>query len=471
MKIALVLEGSYPYVSGGVSSWVNQIITELSEHRFIIVSIMPSRSKLGPMQYTLPDNVIDVRTLFLEDYLEENPLAGPREPRFSAREAQEVERFFRFDPGLDWSVALSALSDPRKAGRFSAFFKSRYFWDVLHRRYETHFGREAFNPFFWTLRSMYMPLVHLMQQPLPEADVYHAVSTGYAGLIAMVAKERFGCRILLTEHGIYAREREEEILQAKWVTGIYKRFWIDLFYFLAGGVYRHADLVLSLFDRNRRIQLELGSAEDRTFVIPNGVDPSRFDRPLQPHEEFHVGAVLRVVPIKDVKTLIRAFRLLRNVVDTAVLSLVGPTEEDPEYDRECRNLVRHLDLEPDVRFLGRQDVTELMPGFDVMVLSSLSEGQPLVILEAFAMGLPFIATDVGACKELIEGSHGETGSGAGFVVKPVSPYALFDAMLSIYQEPELGVAMGVNGKRRVLRDYTQEKMIASYREVYKAVGR
>lgn len=470
MKICLIMEGSYPYVPGGVSTWAHDLISGMPEHQFVILSIMPSSEDSKEYHYDLPTNVVEIRTVHLEDYLQVPPDTRPREPRFDSRERQAVRQFLRFDRHVDFETVLKAIGDRERAGTISQFFKSRFFWQSLVDQYETHYSREEFNPFFWTLRSMYMPLVHLMQHPSLEADVYHAVSTGYAGLLAMVGKFTYRKPMVLTEHGIYAREREEEILQAKWVTGVYKRFWIDLFYFLSVGAYRHADLVLSLFERNRQIQLELGADQEKTWVVSNGVDFERFDRLLEEHEGFHVGAVLRVVPIKDVKTLLKAFRLLKNMVPDARLSVVGPYDEDPEYFRECRNMVERLGLSEAVVFTGRQDVVKMMPTMDVMVLSSLSEGQPLVMLEGFAMRIPFVVTDVGACRELIEGKDDGIGH-AGRVVTPVSPYELFEALLELHQDPALRRQMGHNGRRRVEKDYTHTQWLAQYRGIYQLMER
>ncbi len=471
MKIALFAEGSYPYVSGGVSSWINQLVNRMKEHEFIIISIMPSRDEPHEYKYDIPDNITDIKTLYLNDYLNSDPGAKPHEPRFSKAEALQVEKFFKFEQDIYWEEALTALSDPHKLGDYVGFFKSRYFWDMISKYYKEHYNKEEFNLFFWTLRSMFIPLINLMQNDIPEADLYHSVSTGYAGILSLMTKFKYKKPLILTEHGVYSREREEEIIQAKWVTGIYKRFWIDLFYFLSMAVYKHADQTISLFERNREIQLELGSQTDRTFVISNGVDIKRFTIDKEPHEKFILGAILRVVPIKDVKTLIRSFRLIKNVIEDSVLYMIGPFDEDKEYYEECVKMVANMKLENDVIFTGRVDVKEYMKIIDVMVLSSISEGQPLVILEGLASGIPFVSTDVGACKELLEGKENETMGHAGIIVPPVSPYAIFDAVITLYQDESLRKQMGINGRQRIQEYYSEDQFIANYKEIYQKFGR
>ena len=91
---------------------------------------------------------------------------------------------------------------------------------------------------------------------------------------------------------------------------------------------------------------------------------------------------------------------------------MGPSDEEKEYAKECLELVELLGVE-DVIFTGKVDVTEYLGRMDMTILTSISEGQPLTILESFAAKKPVIATDVGNCRGLIYGegdSFGEAGS-------------------------------------------------------------
>ena len=109
-----------------------------------------------------------------------------------------------------------------------------------------------------------------------------------------------------------------------------------------------------------------------------------------------------MVPIKDLITFIRACdEALRSVeLDVRV---IGPMDEDGGYASRCRDLVARLGRTDQIRFLGPMPPAKIYPDLDVVVLTSFSEGQPLVILEAYACGVPVIATDVGACREMVEG--------------------------------------------------------------------
>ena len=111
----------------------------------------------------------------------------------------------------------------------------------------------------------------------------------------------------------------------------------------------------------------------------------------------------RVVPIKDIKTFIRSMRRIVNKLPEAQAWIAGPTDEDPNYVQECKNLVASLSLQDHVKFLGMQRIEDLMPLVGLVVLSSVSEALPLVILEAQASGVPVVSTDVGSCNQLING--------------------------------------------------------------------
>jgi len=334
MKVCLFVEGAYPYISGGVSSWINQLTKEMDDISFIIVSIMPSSKENNKYKYKINNNIEEIKTIYLDDYLNLDPLVKPKEPKLTQIEKNEIEKFFNFDKETNLEILLNIVNDKEKFGTSVEFFRSKFFWDLCVKIYNEKYNEEEFNSFFWTVRSMFLIFVNVVQSEIPEADIYHSVSTGYAGILGVLSKTKFKKPLILTEHGIYAREREEEIIKAKWVTGVYKKFWINLFYLLAIGTYKKADKVISLFEKNKEIQLELGSSNEGTVVIPNGVDIEKFSTKKIETETFNIGAILRIVPIKDVKTLIRSFKLVKDDVKEAKLYLIGSYDEDKKYYNE-----------------------------------------------------------------------------------------------------------------------------------------
>ena len=182
-----------------------------------------------------------------------------------------------------------------------------------------------------------------------------------------------------------------------------------------------------------------------------------------------VGLIGRVVPIKDVKTFIRAMRGVISAIPEAEAWVVGPEEEDPEYAQECHNLVLSLGLEGKVKFLGFRRIHELLPSLGMMVLTSISEAQPLVILEAWAAGTPVVSSDVGSCRELIEGAPGEDRELgiAGEVVAIADPQATARAIVELLNNPQRWHAAQAVGLERVNRFYTETLMLERYRTLYR----
>lgn len=469
MEIALILEGSYPYTTGGLSTWTNQLISSLEDHKFKIISIMPSRDKLLEHKYPLPSNVIEMQTLFLEDFLRLSPIKKKKSPKLSSEELNAIEQFLAFAQNVNWERATKTLADKQKIGNAVEFLKSETIWTYLLRVYEQDFAEQDFNRFFWAMISMYVPLINMLQQEGLQADIYHALSTGYAGLIGLVHKLKFNKPLMLTEHGIYAREREEEIINACWLEGGFKKMWIQFFYFISTGVYQYADLIISLFQKSRSIQMELGASSSKTLIIPNGVDPDLFNFSCETKKGVNIGAVLRIVPIKDIKTLIRAFKIVQDQLPYAKLFIIGSGEEDFAYYLECRQLVELLNLSDKIRFTGQVDIKEHLDYMDVLVLTSISEGQPLVMLEGMASGIPFVATDVGSCRELLEGFPDDQIGPAGIVTQPVSPEETAKAIITLLTNRESRRQMGLNARKRIEKYYTQEQFIDNYREAYASV--
>ena len=180
--------------------------------------------------------------------------------------------------------------------------------------------------------------------------------------------------------------------------------------------------------------------------------------------------MLRIAPIKDVKTLIHAFARLKDQVPEAKLMICGP-EDDPEYAAECYQLVERLGVE-DIQFLGTVSVLEVLPEFDFTVLSSISEGMPLSVLESFAAGRPCVTTDVGSCRELLDGmDEGDDLGSAGICVPPMDAAALARAMGVMCRYPERRYRMGIAARKRAERYFQHNDMIRSYLKLYDEVFR
>lgn len=273
---------------------------------------------------------------------------------------------------------------------------------------------------------------------------------------------------MISEHGIYTREREEELVKAKWVQGIYKNIWIEQFKKMSRLAYSRASLVTSLYEHARELQIELGCPAEKTMITPNGISVERFGKlpgkPAEEQEMVNIGAVLRVTPIKDIKTMIQAFGFAKEREPSLKLWIMGPWDEDEEYARECFELVENMQLS-DVVFTGRVDVREYYGRMDMTILTSISEGQPLTILESFAAHKPVIATDVGNCRGLLFGEGDGIGE-AGIITHIMNVEEIAQAMVTMARDEAMRLRMGENGYQRVCSGYRIESMKETYKRIY-----
>jgi glycosyltransferase involved in cell wall biosynthesis len=235
--------------------------------------------------------------------------------------------------------------------------------------------------------------------------------------------------------------------------------------------YQAADDISALYESNRQRQLQDGAPPERTCNIPNGVDVPRFAAlralrgPTVPPVLCLIG---RVVPIKDIKTFIRSMVTVVQRLPDAQAWIAGPEEEAPEYAEECRDLIAQLGLTQQIKFLGFQKLTELLPKVGLVVLSSISEALPLVILEGYAAGVPTVCTDVGSCRQLVYGLPGEDAAlgASGRVVRIADPHALALAALELLEDEAQWHEASRIAIQRVQTYYSQELMFARYRALY-----
>jgi glycosyltransferase involved in cell wall biosynthesis len=489
-EIGLLLEGTFPYVSGGVSSWVNQIIRGFPDLRFAICFLGSRQEDYGDMRYELPDNVVHLEAHYLHEH-RVTPVVGHRSGNRKAfAHIRQLHEHYR-DPEQERAPQLlaSVLAHCCKS-RFGEndFLRSRESWDYITEQYQAHCTDPSFVDYFWTVRTMHAPLWDLMKivDGFIPCQAYHSISTGYAGFLGALLTQHTGRPLLLTEHGIYTKERKIDLFQAEWISdnrgkleknpaevAYFRELWVRFFEVLGRECYANADRIIALYEANRLRQISDGAPAERTSCIPNGVNLPHLETLLKERGEGVpkiVCLIGRVVPIKDVKTFIRAMRTVADHMDDVEAWIAGPEEEDPAYARDCRHLADSLGLADKIRFLGFQKIDHILPKAGVVVLSSISEALPLVILEGFAAGVPCVATDVGSCRQLLEGFTPEDRAlgVAGEVVGIADPEALAAAMVRLLSDPERWRAAQQAGMARVRKYYTQEKMLELYRQVYEA---
>ena len=480
--VCIIAEGCYPYVSGGVSSWTDWLIRSQPDLQFEVVAILPSAPTCAP-KYPSPDNLQRVHHIFL---FGETPSSHNQKADgvFSA-EAFAEALWALLQTGTRQSLLLVVEQMQRARQRYrscAAFLNSECAWKAVRIMYERAMPHASFLDYYWGWRAIVGSIYAVLTNPVPPARIYHTLSTGYAGLFAARAALESGAPYLLTEHGIYTNERRIEVLMAPWLNGVLhhglspvddrldiRDFWINAFEAMAAACYHDASSVITLYRANQDMQRDSGADPWRQIVIPNGIDPSPYlaiehtaDRPPT------IAFIGRVAPIKDVKTFIEAAGYIRKARPDLRAYIMGPTDEDPDYARECRALVESMDLAGTIEFTGMVDIKAYLDQIDIVVLTSLSEAQPLTILEAGAAGIPCITTDVGSCRDLLEGVPDENphfGPG-GIVTDLVAPQKIAQAIEILLTDPDQRRAYGKALRERVCTHYRAEDVASRYRELY-----
>jgi len=226
--------------------------------------------------------------------------------------------------------------------------------------------------------------------------IIHSPSTGYAGFLSALVSYDTGKPFILTEHGIYTKERKIDLISSS--MNLYKKvelfresaednyiqgMWVRFFEGIGKMSYSRAEPILSLYSMAKETQIAYGAEPKLCRVIPNGVDIKRLGATLKNRPEGVpkiITLIGRVVSIKDIKTFIRAIRVTANIIPDVEAWIVGPDDEEREYANECRDLIDILDVKRNINFRISK-YCRYPPKEWNFNTTSISEGMPLVILE------------------------------------------------------------------------------------------
>lgn len=461
-RVTLLTEGTYPHSHGGVSVWCDQLVSGMPDLDFDVIAVTGTGRE--SLVWDLPAQVSRVVSA---------PMWGPAPPgrpptgRAERRLTTAYERFVTalLDPCAEdgFPAALYSLASAAADGHLSPFLRGDRALTVLTGVWNRPglVVREA-RPSLHDALTATTLLEHALRPlatPPPESGVAHAVSGGVAVLPGLTALRRHGVPLLLTEHGVYLRERYLGYRTAPYRWPV-KAVVLGFFRLLAEETYRRAALITP-GNRYNRVWEEQGGADPALIrTVYNGVDPAAFP-PAGPEPE---GPVLswagRVDPIKDLETLIRAFALVRERLPDARLRLFGGTPRGGEAYRErCETLAAGLGHGDAVTFEGRvDDIRDAYAAGNVVMLSSISEGFPFTLIEAMSCGRATVSTDVGGVREAV----GDTG----LVVPPRDPAAMAAAALELLADDGRRRAMGEAARLRVIGQFTLRQTVDAFRAIY-----
>jgi len=490
-EILIPCEGTYPYVRGGVASWIAQLITGLPQYKFGVVFIGSKKEDYPPKPlYPFPKNLVYVIELFMFDE-EQKPTIAPHDGR--VEDFEQIEKLYQWfrEPKSqeeNFPKAIKSLSFFLDKVNESTLLYSKEAWYFICNKNQENCSDISFLDYFWSVRSIHIPIWKMAKLAYTLKDkgaIIHSPSTGYAGFLATLISHETNKPFILTEHGIYTKERKIDLISSSLT--LYKKpelfrdtskdnyiqtMWVRFFEGIGKMSYSRANPILSLYGVAKETQIAYGADPKRCRVIPNGVDIEKLSRAieLRPKGVPQVITLIgRVVSIKDIKTFIQAIRITANTLPNVEAWVVGPDDEEKEYANECFELIETLDLKETIKFLGFQDISKILPQSGILTLTSISEGMPLVILEGFAAGVPCVATDVGSCRELIYGGENPEDRALGSA-GVVCPIANADALAKGYIELLSNKERWEEAQRvaieRVNRFYTQKLFLETYQEVY-----
>ncbi len=233
-------------------------------------------------------------------------------------------------------------------------------------------------------------------------------------------------------------------------------------------VFQSINTIISVSDTVRSQFINLAPGK-KILTIHNGISIEKFGD-LSPSEariqsglrvdDVIIGTVARLIPSKGLTTLLEAISLLVKIVPKTQLVILGDGPERKRLERYAYG----LGIGDKVHFLGfRDDVPQLMAGWDIFVLPSLTEGFNLSVLEAMASSLPVVVSDLPSLREAVV--HGQ----GGFAVIPGSAIDMAASVLHLLKSPEKAKMMGRFNRQRVSSFFEKKHMIECTQAIYEGL--
>ncbi|MDQ0736902.1 GT4 family glycosyltransferase PelF [Arthrobacter agilis] len=503
------MESTYPYLKGGVSAVVHDIVTHNPDLTYGIIHITWDASSPHEDLYGMPENVAWVRPVYLSmqehrhDFMavssrdlgmspaERSALADRVfDALYALSEQQEVEPL--------WQLIDEGFTQSTRTYPLWALLGSKEFMEALSVRMPQLDLSLADS--FWLLRNFLSLAYAILGETMPKARVYHAHTTGYASLLGAAAARDHGTSFLLTEHNLYVRDTVNTLLDRNMALSItsedYRTFdvtaeqraWMAWWTEMGHFCYPSASLITYLYPTAITEAARLGSDVQKSVVVPNAMVIEEFEQKyrarlaarqhLAEDAATHVWRLVyiaRVVPIKGLLDLLSSMDIMRRGgFPNLHLDVLGPTEHVPEYYEACLAKIESLGLQDHVTIHGTVNVRDMLDRFDVLVLPSYNEGQPIVVLEAMAAGIPTVGTDVGGMRQLVgeqlQTLDGRSVGACGELVVAGDVQQMADSIRLVIGNPDLYDEYADNARVRVHEFFQMKEVMSSYNQIYRNVG-
>ncbi|MEV1084953.1 DUF3492 domain-containing protein [Streptomyces sp. NPDC050211] len=507
MRIGLLTEGGYPYVSGDARLWCDRLVRGLEQHEFDVYALSRSARQEDEGWVPLPSQVGRVRTAPLWTAEDDGVRYGRRARRRFAdcygelaaalcatgdigaevtpeagatSEAGTTSEADRFGSAL-YGLAELARDEGGLVGALRSETAVRALERACRARGALRTAREARVPELLTVAAHLeralrpLSLDWYEDDGLGSVDLCHAASGGPAALPGLVARHFSGVPLLVTEYGVQLRTHYLTVGDAAPAV----RALLAAFHGrLAAEIYRRAAVITPGNSHARRWQERCGADRQKLRTVYPGMEAARFTEVGEAPECVDPDALVwvgRIEPTKDLVSLLHAFAEVRKEEPKTRLRIVGTPSgaEGAAYLAHCKALAAQLfpDEAEGPHAVGRNPVTfeeiggpeaptlaEAYAGGAVAVLSSVVEGFPIGLVEAMFCGRATVSTDVGAVVEVI--------GGTGLVVPPRNPRALAEACVALLRDPERRARLGAAARARALELFTVEQNTAAFHGIY-----
>lgn len=508
VDVAVVAESTYPYLRGGVSAVVHDIIVGNPDLTFGIIHISWDVDSASTDLYGMPANVAWVRPVLLSMRAHRHDFSSVRPSALRMSSRRRLELSHRLFDALGslvygdreplWALYDEGMNPRTRRYPLWALLGSREFMLVATERLSEL--RLPLTDLFWLLREFFSLACAVLGGDLPRARVYHAHTTGYASLLAAAAARQNDGAFLLTEHNLYVRDTINVLLDRSMALSVTARdwkgpdraavdrawmaWWIEMGRFC----YPSATLISYLYPRAILEASDLGAPVENSVVIANGMPVRPFDalhaarlaarRDIQaePDRVWRLVYIARLVPIKGLIDLITSLSLLvERGISCFHLDVLGPEDHTPDYAQACRDKAAELGVTDRLTFRGTVAVRDLLAEFDVLVLPSYNEGQPIVVLEAMAAGIPVVGTEVGGMSQLVTDPlttpAGHTWDPCGLLLEPANTVAMADALQVMMRDRAMYEQFASNARGRVVDFFQLSDTLRAYNTLYREVGR
>lgn len=509
VDVAIVAESTYPYLKGGVSAVIQDILEGNPDLTFGILHITWDSDSPSEDLYDVPPNVLWVKKVYISmqehraDFMQLRPAdlrMTPAERRvLAARLFDALEAITAGDMAPAWQLYDEGMNPRTRRYPIWALLGSQEFMSALTERMPG-LGLPLTDT-FWLLREFFSLSCAILGEDVPRARVYHAHTTGYASLLSAAGARQNGTSFLLTEHNLYIRDTVNTLLDRSMALPLRaddwrefdvtptQRAWMAWWIEMGRFCYPSAGHITFLYPDAITEAGELGAPSQGVSVVPNGMTVANFDRVyeqrLKAVEQILSGGgertwrlvyIARVVPIKGLLEFISSAKIL---VDRGItnwhLDVLGPTDHLPSYYEACRSKIDELGLQDYLTFRGTVNVRAMLGDFDLLVLPSYNEGQPIVVLEAMTAGLATVGTSVGGMSQLVGDPlttpDGVTWGSCGVLVDPDDIVrGMADALAGVLADLDTYEQLTSNARGRVEDFFQLHDAMRQYNTLYRRLG-